>query len=191
VTDDMASLVDRQAVVDVCVRYATALDRRDWALLRTCFTPEAQGDYGTGRLVQGYEAIEQMCHSALEPLAVSQHLLGNFTVEVAGDEASASCYLQAQHVRPGTMGGDNYIVAGTYTDRLVRTPDGWRIARRRLEVTWTDGNPDVLHIEHIGTPAPQREQSNHREELLTPTDASVRIEDRWTAEGEGHAGVRR
>jgi hypothetical protein len=154
VTVDLATLLDRQAVVDVCVRYATALDGRDWALLRTCFTPDVEGDYGGGRLVHGYEAVETMCRQALEPLAVSQHLLGNFTVEVSGNEASSSCYLQAQHVRPGTPGGDHFSVAGTYTDRLVHAPDGWRIARRRLEVTWTDGNPDVLRVE---TPVPQRE----------------------------------
>jgi 3-phenylpropionate/cinnamic acid dioxygenase small subunit len=159
VTDGVASLIDRQAVIDVCVRYATALDRRDWALLRTCFTSEAEGDYGNGRLVRGYDAIEQLCRAALEPLVVTQHLLGNFTVEVIGDEASSSCYLQAQHVRPGTPGGDNYVVAGTYIDRLVRTPDGWQIARRRLEVTWTAGNPAVLRFE-ASAPQPERIKSS-------------------------------
>jgi len=131
----------------VCVRYATALDRRDWALLHTFFTPDVEGDYGGGRPLHGHEAGEAMCRQALEPLTVSQHLLGNFMVEVSGDTASSSCYLQAQHVKPGTPGGDNFIVAGTYTDRLVRTADGWRIARRRLEVTWTAGNPDVLRVD--------------------------------------------
>ena len=61
-----------------------------------------------------------------------------------GDEADSVCYLQAQHVRPGTMGGDTLIVAGRYLDRFVRTADGWRIAQRRLEIGWTDGNPAVL-----------------------------------------------
>jgi hypothetical protein len=49
-------------------------------------------------------------------------------------------------VKPGTAGGDNYIVAGTYSDRHVRTPDGWRIAHRRLDVSWTDANPAVLVV---------------------------------------------
>jgi 3-phenylpropionate/cinnamic acid dioxygenase small subunit len=143
-TDLLSALLDRQAVVDVCVRYATALDHRDWALLRTCFRPDADADYeGIGPL-RGYDQLEEVCRRALEPLAASQHLLGNFVVETAGDEATATCYFQAQHVRPGTPGGDNYVVAGTYTDRQVRTDGAWRIVHRRLTVSWTDGNPAVL-----------------------------------------------
>jgi hypothetical protein len=99
-------------------------------------------------VLKGYEAFERVWRRVLEPLAASQHLLGNFEVTVAADEATATatCYFQAQHVKPGTAGGDNYIVAGTYTDRHVRTPDGRRIAHRRLEVTWTEGNPAVLVV---------------------------------------------
>ena len=58
--------------------------------------------------------------------------------------ARSECYLQAQHVRLGTPGGDTTIVAGTYADRLQRQPDGWKITHRRLTVTWTDGNSAVL-----------------------------------------------
>jgi 3-phenylpropionate/cinnamic acid dioxygenase small subunit len=140
----LRDILDRDAVTSVCVRYATALDTRDWELLRSCFTPDAKGDYGGIGALDGYEDFERVCRRALEPLAASQHLLGNFAVRVAGDEASATCYFQAQHVKPGTAGGDTYIVAGTYSDRHVRTADGWRIAHRTLTVTWTDGNPAVL-----------------------------------------------
>jgi hypothetical protein len=121
-----------------------ALDDRDWARLRTCFTPDAYGDYAGIGALHGYEAVERACRHALEPLAASQHLLGNHAVTVDGDEARASCYFQAQHVRPGTPGGGTYVVAGTYRDRMVRTPEGWRIAERRLSVTWTEGNAAVL-----------------------------------------------
>ena len=142
--DAVRGLLDREEIVAVCVRYATALDSRDWPLLRTCFVPDAVGEYeGIGTL-DGVAAIEEVCRGALEPLDASQHLLGNHTVEVAGDEAVAVCQLHAQHVRLGAEGGDLYVVAGSYTDRFRRTPDGWRITHRHLAVTWTAGNPAVL-----------------------------------------------
>jgi hypothetical protein len=47
-------------------------------------------------------------------------------------------------VLAGTEGGDNYIVGGTYEDRLVRTGAGWRIAHRVMTQTWTEGNPGVV-----------------------------------------------
>lgn len=137
---------DHQEIVAVCVRYATALDRRDWGLLRTCFAPDVVAAYqGIGTL-EGYQAVEDVCRRALEPLAASQHLLGNHDVTVDGDVAHCSTYFQAQHVRPGTEGGDLYVVAGTYTDRMTRGDAGWRIAHRRLDVVWTDGNTAVLGL---------------------------------------------
>lgn len=142
--DAVRALLDRQEVVAVCVRYATALDRRDWALLRRCFAPDVVAEFEGMGTLDGYEAVEAACRGALEPLAASQHLLGNHEVTVDGDAAHASTYFQAQHVRPGTEGGDTYIVAGTYTDRLARDGDGWRIVHRRLDVVWTDGNSAVL-----------------------------------------------
>ena len=36
-------------------------------------------------------------------------------------------------------GGNTYEMGGTYRDELVRTADGWRIARRVLDVAWRDG----------------------------------------------------
>jgi len=138
------ALVDRAAIVDVCVRYATALDRRQWDLLATCFEADANVEFeGIGPVV-GVDALVATCRAVLEPLDASQHLLGNHVVTIDGDEAHSECYLQAQHVRRGTPGGDNYIIAGTYTDDLRRGADGWRISRRRLSVTWTSGNAAVL-----------------------------------------------
>ena len=139
------ALRDRQVIAEVCYRYAFALDARDWAALRTCFTADATAYYRDQNPTHGYPAIETRIRSALAPLSSTQHLIGNVlvTLTLAGAEADSVCYLQAQHVRPGTDGGDTFVIAGRYLDRFVRTPDGWRIAQRRLETIWTDGNPAV------------------------------------------------
>jgi hypothetical protein len=112
-------------------------------LLRSCFLPEVVGYYG-GDPLRGYDAIEQLCRTTLEPLSVSQHLIGNVMVSVDGDQASSTCYLHAQHVLPGTTGGEQFIFAGRYLDKLVRTEDGWRIAERTLDAMWTAGNAAVI-----------------------------------------------
>lgn len=135
---------DRQEITEVCYRYAISLDSGDWAALATCFTPDAVAHYRSGAPSRGYPAIETRVRSALAPLAASQHLVSNVVVTLAGDTAESVCYLQAQHLRPGTDGGDRYLVAGRYLDRFVRSADGWRIAERRLEISWTKGNPAVL-----------------------------------------------
>ena len=141
----LQALLDESGIREVCTRYATALDSRDWDLLRTCFTKDAVTVYDGIGECSGYDAIEELCRQALAPLTRTQHLLGNFSSDVKGDSATAQCYLQAQHVREGTEGGETYIIAGRYTDRLTRSPDGdWQIHWRRLETWWTGGNPAVV-----------------------------------------------
>jgi len=140
--DAIQGLADRQAITDVIHGYGYALDDRDWDALRACFTPDVVGHYG-GDPLRGYEAIEELCRTTLEPLSVSQHLIGNVRVTVDGDTAGATCYLHAQHVREGVPGGDQHVIAGCYRDRFARTDDGWRIRERRLERWWTAGNPAV------------------------------------------------
>jgi hypothetical protein len=136
---------DRAEVQDLLVRYATALDSRDWALLTACFTGDGVTDYGDfGGVNEGPEAIVELCRSALGGLDASQHMITNMVISIEGDTGSAVCYFQAQHVVRGTDGGENYLVGGTYRDRLTRTADGWRIAHRTLQPTWVEGNPGVF-----------------------------------------------
>jgi len=136
-------LLDEKSIINVCVRYATAIDDRDWARLGSCFLPDAVGIYHADRPLHGVEAIVAAIRTAVTPLSRTQHLVATFTVDVQGDDASSSCYLHAQHVREGLTGGDTYVIAGRYADRFARTEDGWRIRERRLDRWWTDGNPAV------------------------------------------------
>jgi uncharacterized protein (TIGR02246 family) len=136
-------LADRQEIADLVARYARALDQHDWDGLAACFLPDAQYRYPGGQL-DGAEAIVERCRNALEPLTASQHLIGTVLTSVDGDEGTANSYFQAQHVRAGTAGGDIFAIGGAYDDRVVRTPEGWRIAEREQTYTWTDGNPKVV-----------------------------------------------
>jgi ketosteroid isomerase-like protein len=135
----LQNLLDRDAIHDVLVRYATSLDDRDWDRLASCFTEDAVADYGAG-VFEGPEAIVGLCRQMLEPLEISQHLLGSFEITVTGGTASSRCYFHAQHVK----GGSNLIIAGTYADSL-RSEDGrWLLQKRRLIVSWREGDPKVL-----------------------------------------------
>jgi hypothetical protein len=143
----LKEMLDVQRITLVCYRYGLALDTRDWPLFASCFEPDAVATYpGLGDGLTGYEAIEEVARTALTPLTRSQHLLGNVLPVVHGAEADVTCYLQAQHVLDGAEGGALFTVAGCYRDRFVQRDDEWRIARRELEVWWSDGNPGVLGL---------------------------------------------
>ncbi|WP_433440750.1 nuclear transport factor 2 family protein [Nonomuraea sp. CA-141351] len=140
--DLLQQLADRSAIVEVVTRYATALDTKDWTALGSLFTEDATWEYvGGGELLSGPDAIVARIAETLQPLQVTQHLFGNHTVRLDGDEAEHTCYVQAQHVR---FDGEKYLGAGCYNDHLRRTPDGWRFTHRRLTSVWSHGDPAVV-----------------------------------------------
>ena len=107
------------------------------------FTPDATAML-RGVECEGVDQIIARIGGAILRLDHTQHLVGNHLVIVDGDTGTHRCHLQSQHVLAGCEGGDNYIVGGYYDDRVVRTPDGWRIAHRLMQQTWTEGNPNVI-----------------------------------------------
>lgn len=138
--DRLQELIDRQDITDVALRYARALDTKNFAALLQCFTSDAI--YGERR---GHAEIEAIARNALEPLDCTQHITTNFLVQVDGDTARMECYFHAQHIRHAAEAGAELIIAGTYEDQLVRTPDGWKFQSRLLHVLWRTGNPAVLN----------------------------------------------
>jgi ketosteroid isomerase-like protein len=134
---------DRTAVIDTVNRYATALDARDWALLDEVFTPDAVGDFGAG-LLQGREAVRELVRRTLGGSGPSQHLLANHCVELDGDAARCVCQVRALSAGAGRAAGRSYELIGEYRDRLVRTPDGWRIAHREMIIHHEIGSREVL-----------------------------------------------
>lgn len=137
------TLLDRQAIAELCIRYTFALDAKDWALLASCFGPDPVFVHPGGRL-EGFEAILGRTSAALDPLDATQHLLGNIDVAIDGATGRATTYFHAQHVRAGTPGGDLYVIAGRYEDAVVRTDAGWRIRERVQSYLWRSGNRAVV-----------------------------------------------
>jgi 3-phenylpropionate/cinnamic acid dioxygenase small subunit len=126
---------DHDLITDVLVRYATGIDTKNWPLFRTCFIDDVQADYGDGvGAWTGVDAITEYMDVMHVDMLDTKHFLSNFVIEVAGDTASASSYVHAILVvtdDPLTW----YEPVGRYEDRLVRTPDGWRISHRIFHST--------------------------------------------------------
>lgn len=133
---------DVAEVLAVTHAYCWALDTHSWDELDEVFIPDATADLG-GDYV-GLDAIKERVSSVLLRLRASQHMVSTHQVVVDGDRARCRCYLHAQHVRDVDGVEAQLVVGGRYDDELVRTPAGWRIARRSLAVIWTHGDPSVL-----------------------------------------------
>lgn len=131
---------DRQEIEAVLLRYAQLLDTKKYARLTEVFTPEATANYVGMAVCKGLESIIGLVSGVLDRCGNTQHLLGNVQIDVQGDKATSSCYLQAIHVGLGDYSDRLLIVWGEYRDQLVRTPGGWRIVYRELTTLHSQGD---------------------------------------------------
>lgn len=121
---------DKSDIAEVLVRYATGIDRRDWPLFRTVFTTDCVLDYGDIGTWHGIDAVTEFMDQAHAMAGHTLHRLTNHTITVDGDTATARTYVDGLIMAADNTSGVNAI--GLYDDELVRTPSGWRIARRRF-----------------------------------------------------------
>jgi hypothetical protein len=141
-----AELAVMRTVADLGLR----VDARDWDGLVSLFTEEVAVDYTS---LNGGEPATMPAtdlvggwRQQLEPLAATQHLMGNLSVRVQDDSATCAANVTATHVRPNATGGPHWTVGGRY-DLELRRPSGgedWRIAALTLTVKWASGNQAIM-----------------------------------------------
>jgi 3-phenylpropionate/cinnamic acid dioxygenase small subunit len=130
----------RQDIAELLVRYAAGIDRRDWALFRTCFTADCEADYGDIGVWHGRDAITGWMERAHAGLGHTLHRITNQRVSIDGDVATARSYVDAIILGPDDRTGVRAV--GFYDDELVRTREGWQIARRRFTRVLQTGLPE-------------------------------------------------
>lgn len=148
-TADAAFLADRLAINDLLVRYAWAIDTKDWDTLDDVFTADAHIDYtATGGIAGGLAEIKPWLAESLAAFPATQHLLSNSQVTIDGDTATARTAVynpMGAATREGPL--HFFFMGGIYADELVRTPAGWRIKRRVEDLVWMDGKlPRELYV---------------------------------------------
>jgi hypothetical protein len=131
---------DAESDIEVLLlRYATAIDTRDWGLFRRCFTDDAATDYGEVGSWRTLDEIARFMEDAHIGFAATNHMMSNIVVAVDGAEAGARSYVHAVLAFPDDAGWIDCV--GTFQDELVLTRDGWRIARRTFRVTRLAAGP--------------------------------------------------
>ena len=133
--DETNAWVAKAAISELITRYAALNDAGDWDGVAALYTddgrmsrPSAPDDFIAGRaaILAAFRA---------RPLRAARHIIANVVVTLNSDtEARATSQIL---LFTGVSAGDGLPVqsamplVGTYRDRLMRTPHGWRFLERR------------------------------------------------------------
>ncbi len=136
---DLQTLVDRAAITDLLTRYAHAVDRQDWDLYRSLFTPDAHIDYTqVGGVAGGLEEVVGFLSETMPMFEAMQHLISNIEFNIDGDEARVTAMVYNPLKLPDTP---MWATGGWYHHKLVRTAEGWQSRHLEEEAGWFHGVP--------------------------------------------------
>ncbi len=134
--DDERAAIERQ-VTRVLVRYAHAVDARDYDAVAACYWPDAHDEHAdfSGDAV----AYVAWLREVLPPITTLTHQFTNVLVEVHSPvAATSSAYCTNTLVFAGAAGEPDTHTTSClrYVDRFEQRDGEWRIADRRVRTDW-------------------------------------------------------
>jgi hypothetical protein len=142
-TLSLQEISDRFEIQELLVRYCYAVDDRDWDSYRKIFTPDAViDDTVTGGVRSGVEEHIAYMKKALSKILISQHAISTTLIDIKGDDASVRTHCSCPMVVDLGNGKTQVFFQGLwYRNKIVRTPDGWKIKELIEEGYWTHNIP--------------------------------------------------
>jgi uncharacterized protein (TIGR02246 family) len=113
---------DLEEIRKLLARYCFAIDARDAEVWAALFTADGVFHYAPGEPLSGHDALRAFVSMVPDD---RHHLTMNEIIELHGDTATVKAYALVTRATPPVISA-----VGDCNDTLVRTPDGWRFARR-------------------------------------------------------------
>ena len=136
-------LADRADINDLLVRYACAVDQRDFAAVASCFAPNVRV---TGWAEQTFDNRDDLIDfiRGVGFFDWTMHLFHRIAIHVDGDTAAANSEAMLAHrlERPGKAPMLYNVADAVYVDRLARRAGRWLIVERGGEPTWAESASD-------------------------------------------------
>ena len=167
--NETRQLADRQAIIDCITAFCRGVNRLDRDLILSVFHPDAVDDHGF--FVGDREAFLKWIEEGVyNKLSFAQHYVGNYTVELNGDEAHSESYFFVVNKEPGSA--EVLLRGGRYIDRFERRDGEWAIAARVCLLEWNSAAKDHSYPEDIqnmldqaGIPAKDRSDPSYQRPL--------------------------
>ncbi len=122
-------LADREAIRDLVNQYAHQVWRKDIPAIIELFAEDGEMDTETMGLISGRKALTEDYGQMLSE-DVFQPFVHNHIIELDGDTAEGTCYLDLR----ATINGKDLFGAGFYDDRYVRVDGEWKFRYRKVNM---------------------------------------------------------
>lgn len=123
-------LLDQVALRDLVMRYCRGIDRRDVALVRSCYHDDAIDDHG-GMFCGSPDDYVAWVAEALKAMECTLHSIGNSIFAVEGDYAEGEHYSYNYHrTRPPAR--QELVIHGRYLDKYERRDGVWKFSYRKI-----------------------------------------------------------
>src|SRR6478672_4953975 len=133
----LQKLLDRQTIEDTIYKYASTIDLKDYANLRTMFTDNVVAQYAGAPEIHGADKLVSWIAEMGTMMKFQHHMINVYEVKLDGDEARTYTY-HTSHQIDGSTPDSVYVIVGRYRDVLRRAGDKWLIADKRMEVGWME-----------------------------------------------------
>ncbi len=143
-TMKLEDLLAEREIYRKLLRFAYAMDERNWRLLDDITTDDIEADVGVGPL-KGRTALVGVMRQFLDQCGTTQHMLGNVLIDVNGDRATSQAYVSDLHL--GAKGKEHitFRTLGRYNDEWVRVEQQWLMCRRIKENRGNVGSLEVFN----------------------------------------------
>ncbi|MDE0885471.1 MAG: nuclear transport factor 2 family protein [Myxococcota bacterium] len=127
----LRALADKEAIRDLARLYAHHVWQRDLDPLVELFTEDGEMDTSLEEPIHGRKALREAFQRLVEDEGSDlQPFVHNHVVELDGDRASGTAYVDLRSIRDG----QSMMGSGFYRDRYVRQGQAWKFESRRLEL---------------------------------------------------------
>jgi SnoaL-like domain len=140
----LVTLADREEITDVVSRLGACLDDGRFDDLRSLLVEDATARTPGGE-ARGRDAVVAQASRNHRPDQPIQHVITNPLIELDGDRATVRANLVVHFAQPleeglpGLAPPLQFTLGEVYRIAVVRTPDGWRLARIETTPVWASG----------------------------------------------------
>jgi hypothetical protein len=139
INKELVAIKDKNEIQETLILYTVAVDTRNWELLKNIFIKDAKALYGDEKIdllikCSSLKEITEMCKNSLNGCGPTQHLFGNFRINLNDMLASSICSAHIGHVGKEPNQSERWDIWAEYQDNWTKTVNGWRIKDRRMRV---------------------------------------------------------